>query len=89
MLVLSHQLQDFRITSYFVMLVSMLAIIGTKLGYKTDSSFDFHFPSFQAGQRVLKQHGNTMDVSCIRFSNFGVIGLPYWFVCPLERVFNR
>nr|CAD1840902.1 unnamed protein product [Ananas comosus var. bracteatus] len=41
-----------------------------------------------AGQRVLKQHGNTMDVSCIRFSNFGVIGLPYWLVCPLERVFN-
>nr|ADZ04648.1 hypothetical protein [Oryza punctata] len=38
------------------------------------------------GQRVLKHDLDTKDTSNIQFSNFGVLGLPYWFVCHLERV---
>ncbi|KAF0914133.1 hypothetical protein E2562_026523 [Oryza meyeriana var. granulata] len=38
------------------------------------------------GQRVLKHDLDTKDTSNIPFSNFGVLGLPYWFVCPLEKV---
>ncbi|KAG8086732.1 hypothetical protein GUJ93_ZPchr0010g8051 [Zizania palustris] len=38
------------------------------------------------GQRVLKHDLDTKDTSNIHFSNFGVLGLPYWFVCHLERV---
>uniref|UniRef100_A0A0D9X447 Uncharacterized protein n=1 Tax=Leersia perrieri TaxID=77586 RepID=A0A0D9X447_9ORYZ len=37
-------------------------------------------------QRVLKYDLDTKDISNIQFSNFGVLGLPYWFVCHLERV---
>ncbi|XP_072974965.1 uncharacterized protein [Typha angustifolia] len=39
-----------------------------------------------AGQRVLKFDRESKDISCIHFSNFGVLGLPYWLVFPLERV---
>uniref|UniRef100_A0A0E0I719 Uncharacterized protein n=1 Tax=Oryza nivara TaxID=4536 RepID=A0A0E0I719_ORYNI len=38
------------------------------------------------GQRVLKHDLDTNDTSNIQFSNLGVLGLPYWFVCHLERV---
>ncbi|KAM0919369.1 hypothetical protein ACQ4PT_008278 [Festuca glaucescens] len=38
------------------------------------------------GQRVLKYDLGTKDTSNIHFTNLGVLGLPYWFVCPLERV---
>ncbi|CAM0910905.1 unnamed protein product [Alopecurus aequalis] len=37
-------------------------------------------------QRVLKHDLDTKDTSSIHFTNLGVLGLPYWFVCPLERV---
>ncbi|XP_008776209.2 uncharacterized protein LOC103696382 isoform X2 [Phoenix dactylifera] len=39
-----------------------------------------------AGQRVLKFHRESQCISCFQFSNLGVLGLPYWLVCPLERV---
>ncbi|PNT66591.1 hypothetical protein BRADI_3g14412v3 [Brachypodium distachyon] len=38
------------------------------------------------GQRVLKHDLDTRDTSNIHFTNLGVLGLPYWFVCSLERV---
>ncbi|KAM0876182.1 hypothetical protein ACQ4PT_036287 [Festuca glaucescens] len=38
------------------------------------------------GQRVLKYDLDTKDTSNIHFTNLGILGLPYWFVCPLERV---
>uniref|UniRef100_A0A0E0AQI8 Uncharacterized protein n=1 Tax=Oryza glumipatula TaxID=40148 RepID=A0A0E0AQI8_9ORYZ len=41
------------------------------------------------GQRVLKHDLDTNGTSNIQFSNFGVLGLPYWFVCHLERVSTR
>ncbi|XP_019709474.1 uncharacterized protein [Elaeis guineensis] len=41
-----------------------------------------------AGQRVLKFHRESQCVSCFQFSNLGVLGLPYWLVCPIERVCN-
>ncbi|KAG1338013.1 hypothetical protein COCNU_04G003190 [Cocos nucifera] len=39
-----------------------------------------------AGQRVLKFHRESQRISCLQFSNLGVLGLPYWLVCPIERV---
>ncbi|XP_020531063.1 uncharacterized protein LOC18447216 isoform X2 [Amborella trichopoda] len=38
-------------------------------------------------QTVLKLGGEMDDVSHLQFSNFGVLGLPYWMVSPLERIF--
>ncbi|KAK3120961.1 hypothetical protein QOZ80_8BG0644020 [Eleusine coracana subsp. coracana] len=38
------------------------------------------------GQRVLKHNLGTKNTSTIQFSNCEVLGLPYWFVCNLERV---
>jgi len=38
------------------------------------------------GQRVLKHDLDTKTTSNIQFSNCEVLGLPYWFVCNLERV---
>ncbi|TVU43467.1 hypothetical protein EJB05_09942 [Eragrostis curvula] len=38
------------------------------------------------GQRVLKHNLDTKKISNIHFSNCEVLGLPYWFVCNLERV---
>eukprot|EP00268_Persea_americana_P053280 TRINITY_DN601_c1_g1_i11.p1 TRINITY_DN601_c1_g1~~TRINITY_DN601_c1_g1_i11.p1 ORF type:complete len:418 (-),score=83.73 TRINITY_DN601_c1_g1_i11:265-1518(-) len=40
-----------------------------------------------AGQRVLKCHRVSKDISDIQFSNFGILGLPHWLASPLERVF--
>ncbi|XP_058101541.1 uncharacterized protein LOC131245837 isoform X2 [Magnolia sinica] len=42
-----------------------------------------------AGQRVLKFHKGSRDVSSLQFSNFGILGLPYWLAYPLERVSVR
>ncbi|CAL9049195.1 uncharacterized protein LOC135585727 isoform X1 [Musa acuminata AAA Group] len=41
-----------------------------------------------ASQRVLKYHRESRGISFLHFSNLGVLGLPYWMVCPLERVVN-
>ncbi|THU62382.1 hypothetical protein C4D60_Mb01t04550 [Musa balbisiana] len=41
-----------------------------------------------ASQRVLKYHRASRGISFLQFSNLGVLGLPYWMVCPLERVVN-
>ncbi|URD74888.1 hypothetical protein MUK42_24900 [Musa troglodytarum] len=41
-----------------------------------------------ASQRVLKYHRESRGISFLQFSNLGVLGLPYWMVCPLERVVN-
>ncbi|KAL6857238.1 hypothetical protein ACP4OV_018620 [Aristida adscensionis] len=38
------------------------------------------------GQRVLKHNLDTKNTSNIHFSNCEVLGLPYWFVCNLDRV---
>ncbi|KAJ1691693.1 hypothetical protein LUZ63_015848 [Rhynchospora breviuscula] len=38
------------------------------------------------GQRVIKYNLESKSMSCLRFSNFGVLGLPNWLICPLERV---
>ncbi|XP_006659803.3 uncharacterized protein LOC102707513 isoform X2 [Oryza brachyantha] len=38
------------------------------------------------GQSVLKHDLDTQVTSNIQFSNFGVLGFPYWSVCHLERV---
>lgn len=42
-----------------------------------------------AAQRILEFYPNSKSKSYIQFSNLKVLGLPYWFICPLERVFNR
>ncbi|KAJ0963697.1 hypothetical protein J5N97_028819 [Dioscorea zingiberensis] len=41
-----------------------------------------------AGQKVLKCHRESGYVECIQFSNLGILGVPYWLVCPLERFFR-
>ncbi|KAJ3687051.1 hypothetical protein LUZ61_016215 [Rhynchospora tenuis] len=38
------------------------------------------------GQTVIKYNLESKSISCLRFSNFGVVGLPNWLICPLERV---
>ncbi|WVZ95198.1 hypothetical protein U9M48_040992 [Paspalum notatum var. saurae] len=38
------------------------------------------------GQRVLKHDLDTKNTANIHFSNCEILGLPYWFVCNLERV---
>ncbi|CAA7396880.1 unnamed protein product [Spirodela intermedia] len=38
------------------------------------------------GQRVCKYQMGSRDVTNIQFTNFGVLGLPYWMPCPLENV---
>nr|XP_027093647.1 uncharacterized protein LOC113714044 isoform X2 [Coffea arabica] len=38
------------------------------------------------GQMVFKLNGKSGSISSFQFSNFGVLGLPYWFSFPLERV---
>ncbi|VAI76088.1 unnamed protein product [Triticum turgidum subsp. durum] len=38
------------------------------------------------GQRVQKHDLDTKETSNIHFTNVGVLGLPYWFVCRLEKV---
>ncbi|XP_077252837.1 NHL domain-containing protein isoform X2 [Tasmannia lanceolata] len=40
-----------------------------------------------AGQRVLKCQRGSKDISNLQMSNLGILGLPYWLSCPLERVF--
>ncbi|CAH2054710.1 unnamed protein product [Thlaspi arvense] len=40
------------------------------------------------GQRVLKLDRESGACSSLRFTNIGILGLPYWFSIPLERVFN-
>ncbi|KAF3332986.1 NHL repeat-containing protein 2 [Carex littledalei] len=39
-------------------------------------------------QRVMKYNLESKSMSCLRFSNFGLLGLPSWLICPLERVFT-
>ncbi|CAI9107452.1 OLC1v1006803C1 [Oldenlandia corymbosa var. corymbosa] len=39
-----------------------------------------------AGQMVYKLNGDSGAVSSFQFSNFGILGLPYWFSFPLEKV---
>ncbi|KAA8550640.1 hypothetical protein F0562_002324 [Nyssa sinensis] len=39
------------------------------------------------GQRVLKFGRQSGSISSFRFSNFGILGLPYWVSSSLERVF--
>ncbi|VVA96700.1 unnamed protein product [Arabis nemorensis] len=41
-----------------------------------------------ACQRLLKLDGESGASSSVRFSNIGILGLPYWLSIPLERVFN-
>ncbi|KAM3191005.1 hypothetical protein ACQJBY_068769 [Aegilops geniculata] len=38
------------------------------------------------GQRVQKHDLDTKETSNIHFTNVGILGLPYWFVCRLEKV---
>ncbi|XP_021907375.1 uncharacterized protein LOC110821742 isoform X2 [Carica papaya] len=38
------------------------------------------------GQRLLKLNSESGICSNMQFSNFGVLGLPYWLPLPLERV---
>ncbi|PKA51496.1 hypothetical protein AXF42_Ash002862 [Apostasia shenzhenica] len=40
------------------------------------------------GQRLLKYNRESSSVSSIHFSNLGVLGVPYWLNCPIERVFH-
>ncbi|XP_043721954.1 uncharacterized protein LOC122669282 isoform X3 [Telopea speciosissima] len=40
-------------------------------------------------QRVLKLDRGSGIISNLQFSDFGVLGLPYWLSCPLEHVFIR
>lgn len=40
----------------------------------------------QVGQRILKIDRGSGVASNIQFSNFGMLGLPYWLSSPLERV---
>ncbi|KAL8197991.1 hypothetical protein R6Q57_029985 [Mikania cordata] len=39
------------------------------------------------GQVVLKYNKKSKSLSSFDFSNFGVLGLPYWLVSPMESVF--
>ncbi|KAJ4956279.1 hypothetical protein NE237_013062 [Protea cynaroides] len=39
------------------------------------------------GQRLLKLDRGSGIISNLQFSNFGVLGLPYWLSCPLEHVY--
>ncbi|KAL8139118.1 hypothetical protein V2J09_005119 [Rumex salicifolius] len=41
----------------------------------------------KVGHRVLKFDTTTDAVSSHEFTNFGILGLPYWLSCSLERVF--
>ncbi|KAG6667580.1 uncharacterized protein LOC122315184 isoform X1 [Carya illinoinensis] len=40
------------------------------------------------GQRILKIDRESGVFSNIQFSNFGILGLPYWLASPLERVYT-
>ncbi|XP_075520194.1 uncharacterized protein LOC142553659 isoform X3 [Primulina tabacum] len=40
------------------------------------------------GQTVVKFNRGTGSAISFPFSNFGVLGLPYWFVPPLEQVYS-
>ncbi|KAK9282548.1 hypothetical protein L1049_005469 [Liquidambar formosana] len=40
------------------------------------------------GQRVLKFSGKSGVFSNFQFSNFGILGLPYWLAFSLERVYS-
>ncbi|XP_050364032.1 uncharacterized protein LOC126782770 isoform X2 [Argentina anserina] len=39
------------------------------------------------GQRILKLSEESGLCSTFQFSNFGILGLPYWLASPLERVY--
>ncbi|XAR60981.1 hypothetical protein NMG60_11034547 [Bertholletia excelsa] len=41
-----------------------------------------------AGQRLLKFNQESGLISTFNFSNFGILGLPYWLSFPLERVYD-
>ncbi|XP_015892347.3 uncharacterized protein LOC107426629 isoform X2 [Ziziphus jujuba] len=41
-----------------------------------------------AGQRILKLSGESRDPSNFQFSNFGILGLPYWVSSSLEKVYT-
>ncbi|KAL3334132.1 hypothetical protein AABB24_030744 [Solanum stoloniferum] len=38
------------------------------------------------GQTLLKLNRNSGSISSFQFSNFGILGFPYWSSSPLERV---
>ncbi|KAH0459358.1 hypothetical protein IEQ34_012172 [Dendrobium chrysotoxum] len=40
------------------------------------------------GQSLLKYNRESMGISHIHFSNAGILGVPYWLSCPIERVYN-
>ncbi|XP_042382981.1 uncharacterized protein LOC121975416 [Zingiber officinale] len=40
-------------------------------------------------QRIFRYHRESRVISYLQLSNLGVLGLPYWMVCPLERVIKR
>ncbi|OVA01596.1 hypothetical protein BVC80_9073g27 [Macleaya cordata] len=41
----------------------------------------------EVGQTIFKLDRESGVVSEIRLSNFGILGLPYWYTFPVERVF--
>lgn len=59
-----------------------------------DISFFSSYPLFimsythvcEVAQRILRLNGESGDFTNLEFSNFGILGLPYWFSFPLERV---
>lgn len=40
------------------------------------------------GQRILKLHLKTGDISSFQFSNLGCLGLPYWWSCDVEKLIH-
>nr|GME10586.1 uncharacterized protein LOC109190975 isoform X1 [Ipomoea batatas] len=47
---------------------------------------DDHIICNTVGQEVLKFNIKSATLSTFQFSNFSILGLPYWFSFPLERV---
>lgn len=47
----------------------------------------FNLCFFKVGQMVFKLNGSFGSISSFQFSNFGILGLPYWFQFPLEQVY--
>ncbi|KAF3785885.1 NHL repeat-containing protein 2 [Nymphaea thermarum] len=41
------------------------------------------------GGKIIKYHHGSDKFSSLQFSNFGVLGLPYWLDCPLEVFSGR
>lgn len=43
--------------------------------------------AYEVGQAVLKLNKRSGTISSFQFSNFGILGLPYWLSHSLERVY--